>query len=189
MGQNGCSGKYTFFNNENEKLDLWSPNKLYTLTYRVVGNKLTFYGYWWNGKEIREKKKQYSADISGSPGSYILTWSNKAVYTQKNADDTAVLLEGEEGEAKEEEEGEEREEAEEGEEEKEEEGEFRLFSFRSPLQEGEEGEEEKEEAMTNNQACAILDGKYVVTNSLMTKLGQKLPFLSRMVARVNTHSS
>merc|ERR1711982_80513 len=118
------------------------------------------------------KKKQYSADISGSPGSYILTWSNKAVYTQKNADDTAVLLEGEEGEAKEEEEGEEREEAEEGEEEKEEEeGEFRLFSFRSPLQEGEEGEEEKEEAMTNNQACAILDGKYVVTNSLMTKLG------------------
>merc|ERR1739838_754365 len=91
--QNGCSGKYTFFNNENEKLDLWSPNKLYTLTYRVVGNKLTFYGYWWNGKETREKKKQYSADISGSPGSYILTWSNKAVYTQKNADDTAVLLE------------------------------------------------------------------------------------------------
>jgi hypothetical protein len=83
--QTGCSGTYTFFKGNGEKLDLWSPHGLYQLTYKVVGNKLTYYGYMYKGKEYKDKKKAFTATISGSPGAQILHWSNNAIYSQTQA--------------------------------------------------------------------------------------------------------
>jgi hypothetical protein len=83
--QTGCKGKYTFVKGNGKKLQVDPKHPIYELTYNVVGNKLTYYGYIYKGKEYEDKKRAFSANISGSPGSYILNWNNKAVYTQTQA--------------------------------------------------------------------------------------------------------